>query len=122
MMTAMTMMEMVAMLVGADCVAVGWVVHLVISAIIGAAYVLSLGPATRSYGRGAGLGAVYGAIVWVVGALVVMPLWLGMSEMVFVVGQDQVMSLAGHLVYGLVLGLVYFGAMDRASVSTQART
>jgi hypothetical protein len=36
-----------------------------------------------------------------------MPAWLGMSEMIFQVGQDQWWSLVGHLLYGLLLGVVF---------------
>jgi uncharacterized membrane protein YagU involved in acid resistance len=121
-MTGMNMMEMVAMLVGAENVAVGWVVHLVIAAIFGALYALVLGPLTRSYGRAAGLGAVYGVILWVIGALLIMPLWLGMTVMVFVIGEDQLLSLVGHLVYGVVLGLVFVAASStRVGAATDDR-
>ncbi|MEX2551201.1 MAG: DUF6789 family protein, partial [Nitriliruptoraceae bacterium] len=83
------------------------------SAIFGVLYALALGALTQSYGRGVALGAVYGVIAWVVGALVIMPMWLGMSEMVFVVGQDQVLSLVGHVVFGIVLGAAYRGMTAR---------
>jgi uncharacterized membrane protein YagU involved in acid resistance len=118
MMHAMGMMGMVAMLVGASAYAVGWLVHLVISVILGVGYALVLGPATQSYGRGLGLGAAYGVLAWVVGALVVMPAWLGMSGMIFVVGQDQIMSLIGHVLFGLVLGATYHGVTTRGSDTT----
>lgn len=107
MMQMMGMMGMVAMLVGSEAVGVGWIVHLAISAVFGSVYALILGPRTSSFGRGVLLGSGYGAIAWVIGALVLMPLGLGMTEMVFTVGQDQIMSLIGHLVFGVVLGVVY---------------
>jgi uncharacterized membrane protein YagU involved in acid resistance len=113
MMHAMGMMGMVAMLVGAETVPVGWIVHLAISAVFGIAYALAFGPMTQSYGRGAAFGAVYGVLAWVVGALLIMPIWLGMAAMVFVIGQDQLMSLFGHLVFGVVLGVVYRGMLTR---------
>jgi uncharacterized membrane protein YagU involved in acid resistance len=120
MMHMMGMMGMVAMLVGASAVGVGWFVHLVISLILGVGYALVLGPATQSYGRGLGLGAAYGVLAWVVGALVVMPAWLGMSEMIFVIGQDQIMSLIGHVVFGLILGAAYHALATRSSNTTAA--
>jgi hypothetical protein len=43
----------------------------------------------------------------VVGALWIMPAWLGMSEMIFEVGDDQWWSLLGHVLYGLLLGTLY---------------
>jgi hypothetical protein len=53
------------------------------------------------------LGLLYGIAWWVVGALWIMPAWLGMSEMIFEVGDDQWWSLVGHLLYGLLLGGLY---------------
>jgi uncharacterized membrane protein YagU involved in acid resistance len=117
MMAAMGMLGMVAMLVGSESTAVGWLVHLAISALFGVLYALALGPATTSTGRGAVLGAVAGLALWVVGALVVMPLWLGMGEMVFVVGTDQLFSLVGHLLYGVVLGVTYHAVAARSAVT-----
>lgn len=105
MMTALGMMEMVAGLVESESAAVGWLVHLVISLGLGVAYALALGAATHSYGRGAGLGALYGVVIWILGPLLVMPLWLGMPP--FVIEQTQMMSLMGHLVYGVLTGLTY---------------
>lgn len=118
MMHAMGMMGMVAMLVGASAVGIGWLVHLVISVILGVGYALALGPATRSYGRGLGLGTAYGVLAWVVGALIVMPAWLGMSEMIFVIGQDQIMSLIGHVLFGMVLGAAYHAVATQGSDTT----
>jgi uncharacterized membrane protein YagU involved in acid resistance len=121
MMQMMGMMGMVAMLVGSEAVGVGWIVHLAISAVFGGVYALALGPRTSSYGGGVLLGAGYGVIAWVVGALVLMPLGLGMTEMVFTVGQDQVMSLIGHLVFGVVLGVVYNAMSARTSQADHTR-
>lgn len=99
------MLGMVAGLAGQDSAAVGWVVHLGISLLFGLVYGLIFGAASTSWGRAVGLGAVYGVIWWVLGALVIMPAWMGMP--VFQVAEMQLQSLAGHLVYGVVLGAVY---------------
>ncbi len=55
-----------------------------------------------------------GVIWWVLGALIMMPLALGMNQMVFAIGQPQVMSLVGHLVYGLVTAYVFNRLYGRA--------
>lgn len=52
-------------------------------------------------------GGVYGIIWWVLGALMMMPLMLGMTQMVFVIGGPQWMSLIGHIIYGLVTGALF---------------
>ncbi len=105
MMHMMGMISMVGGLVGQQSVAVGWAVHLVNSAIIGAIYGATLGQASQSAPRAAAYGLGYGAAWWVLGPLLIMPLWMGMP--VFKVGPMETMSLVGHLMYGLTLGLVF---------------
>jgi uncharacterized membrane protein YagU involved in acid resistance len=102
MMQMMGMLGMVASLVGQDGAAVGWLVHLVISALFGLGYAMTIGPRSTSWGRALGLGAVYGVIWWVLGALIIMPAILGMP--VLQIGTPQMQSLVGHIVYGLALG------------------
>jgi hypothetical protein len=76
-------MTMVAALVGSTAPAVGWTVHLLISVL---------------------LGVGYGAVLWVVGALILMPARLGMP--LFAINDMTINSLVGHLVFGLLLGAV----------------
>lgn len=116
MMHMMGMIGMIAGLVGQDGAAVGWGVHLVNSAIIGAIYGATFGQLPHSWGRGAGFGLGYGLIWWVLGALLIMPLWMGMSA--FQVGETQVWSLVGHLMYGLVTGLAYSPTSRRSTASS----
>ena len=106
-MTMRDMMPMVAQLVGSDAVGVGWLVHLFNSALFGAIFAVLFGRLAQSFGPAITIGLVYGVAWWVLGALVIMPAWLGMSEMIFQVGQDQWWSLVGHLLYGLLLGVVF---------------
>ena len=107
-MAMMGMLPMVGMLVGVENAVVGFFVHMAISAFIGATFgvlleFLPLG------GRVALViaGGVYGMIWWVLGALIMMPLMLGMAAMVLVIGQMQWMSLMGHVIYGVILGIAY---------------
>lgn len=100
----MHMMGMIAGLVGAEGAGVGWVVHLGISVLFGAGYGATLGAASRSWGHAVGFGAVYGVVWWVLGALLIMPAYMGMP--VLQVGEMQLQSLMGHVLYGLTLGLV----------------
>lgn len=102
-MQMMGMIPMVAMLVGTEAVAVGWLVHLAISAFIGATFGLLLGAWAGRVLPGALLGMGYGVVWWVLGALVIMPAQLGMP--VFMFNTTAWQSLMGHLLYGLVLGL-----------------
>ena len=101
------MMGMIGSLVGAP--GLGWGVHLVFSAIIGAGFGLVFGRwAAASWGQAAGLGLGYGAIWWVLGPLLIMPVWMGMGPMLArAFDPSNLLSLMGHLVYGLVTGLAY---------------
>lgn len=109
-MQMMGMIPMVAMLVGSEAVGVGWLVHLAISAFIGATFGLLFGAWAGRVGLGSLLGMGYGVVWWVLGALVIMPAQLGMP--VFMFDTTAWQSLMGHLIYGLALGLV-FAALAR---------
>lgn len=107
MMAMMGSLAMIASMVGSSSVIVGFLVHMMISAIIGAGFGLighrispGLRPALLT-------GGVYGMAWWVLGPLVMMPLMMGMTEMVFQVGSMQLMSLMGHVIFGLVTGLAF---------------
>jgi uncharacterized membrane protein YagU involved in acid resistance len=114
MMAGMGMLPMVAGLVGSTSAVVGFIVHIVISAIIGAGFGVVAGRYTHSYGHGAGLGLAYGAVWWVLGPLMLMPLMMGMGlHFSLAFTAPRLMSLGGHLVYGLVTGLAYVWFSNR---------
>lgn len=105
------MLPMVAMLVGAESAVVGAVVHLAISAALG----LGFGVLTGAFADRPGLllaaGLAYGLVWWVLGGLVLMPAALGMP--LFPMNQTALMSLMGHVVYGLVTALALYGLSRR---------
>lgn len=107
----MPMMQMVAMVVGSRHVAMGWTYHLFNSAVIGALFGGFLESRISGLGSGLAWGAVYGAAWWILGALVLMPLIVGMpafAPLAMVPTRPVAMgSLVGHLVYGLVMGAVF---------------
>jgi uncharacterized membrane protein YagU involved in acid resistance len=113
MMAMMGMLPMVAMLVGSESAAVGFIVHMAISAFIGAVYGVAASRLPQTTGVAIGAGALNGVIWWVLGALILMPLMLGMSAMVLQIGGDQWMSLLGHLIFGVVTGLVFLPLSKR---------
>jgi hypothetical protein len=106
-MQTIDMMPMVAMLVGSKSLPVGWLVHLAISAFIGASFAILFGKIATSTGRATLLGMGYGVVWWVLGALLLMPAKLGMTDMIFHVGKTQWQSLMGHVIYGLLLGATF---------------
>jgi uncharacterized membrane protein YagU involved in acid resistance len=114
MMAMMGMLPMVAMLVGSESAAIGFIVHMAISAFIGAVYGVVASRLPKTTGVAIGAGVLNGIVWWVLGALVMMPLMLGMGDMVFMIGGDQWMSLLGHLIFGVVTGLVFLSLSRRS--------
>jgi uncharacterized membrane protein YagU involved in acid resistance len=104
-MQAWDMMPMVAQLADSDAVGVGWLLHLAISVCIGAGFAALFATWAARPLPAALIGLAYGLVWWVVGGLLVMPARLGMD--VFVLDTTAWRSLAGHLAYGLALGVVY---------------
>jgi hypothetical protein len=119
----MPMMAMVAMVVGSTSIAVGWLYHLFNSVVIGVLFAWVFGRRVGSIGSGLGWGAAWGLVWWVAGALVLMPVALGMAPfapMTMAPMRPVAMgSLAGHLVFGLVLGAAY-SAVARATTGVKA--
>src|SRR5918994_7572145 len=107
----MPMMQMVAMVVRSESIAVGWLYHLFNSAVIGAIFGWALGNRVVSYGAGLGWGAAYGVFWWMLGAQILMPIFLGMPPFASIMMPPMRMvaigSLVGHLVFGLILGAAF---------------
>lgn len=108
-------------LYGSDGLVVGWVAHLFHSLVFGllfVAVVLSSRSLRRYSGRvttSAGLGIGYGVVVWIVAAVIVMPIWLsavGFPEAPPLPNFDP-MSLVGHVVYGAILGALFAVVRNR---------
>jgi hypothetical protein len=104
----MPMIAMVAKVVRSDSVFVGWLYHLFNSAVIGGLFGWLVGNRIHGYGAGLGAGALNGVIWWILGALVLMPIFLGMAPfaplMMAEMRSVAMGSLMGHLIYGLILG------------------
>lgn len=102
------MMVMVAQIVGSTSLAVGWIYHLFNSAVIGGIFGLVLGNRIHTYTAGLGWGALYGVFWWVLGGLILMPMLLGMPVFAPLMSGPMLTmamgSLAGHLLFGLILG------------------
>lgn len=86
--------------------------------MIGVIFGLLVWPLAGKIGPLLGAGVVYGVVWWVLGALLIMPLWLSvtvdpmMRDMVFHIGKDQWLSLMGHVIYGLVTAVVLYRLAD----------
>jgi uncharacterized membrane protein YagU involved in acid resistance len=109
----MGMLPMIGMLVHQQNAIAGFIVHMAISAFIGAVYGLVAGRFAINTRNAIIGGIINGVIWWVLGALVLMPLLLGMTQMVLVIGQTQWLSLMGHIIYGLVTAFAFIPLAKR---------
>jgi uncharacterized membrane protein YagU involved in acid resistance len=107
----MSVMMMIAMVVKSKSLAVGWIFHLFVSATFGAIYGLFLGDRAKDYGRGAVYGIGYGIFWWVGGALIAMPVLLGMPPFASLRMAEMrpvaMGSLVGHIIWGVLLAELY---------------
>jgi hypothetical protein len=108
---------LIAGLVGSDSAAVGTTLHFVFAVVIGMSLGVLFQRDLRGFGSGMGWGLGYGILWWFVGPLTVMPLWLGRPlDWSWTRGAELFGSLVGHIVYGLLAGLLY-AAIDRLWVA-----
>ena len=110
MMGVMGMLPMIGSMVGQPTAAVGFVVHMVNSVIIGAGFALVLGRFVSGTRSGVGLGLAYGGAWWFLGPLTLMPLFMGMGFGVnwnATAAAAMLPSLVGHLMFGGILGVTY---------------
>ncbi len=109
-MGVMGMLPMIGQMVGQPSAAAGAVVHLANSAIIGAGFAVVLGRFVSSIGSGLTAGLLYGGAWWFLGPLTLMPLLMGMGlgvNWTAAAAAAMLPSLAGHLIYGTILGVAY---------------
>lgn len=112
---------MVAALVGRDSAEVGWVVHLAIALLFSAIYALLFRHFVDTFGSGTAAGVLYGWAWWIVGGMIIMPAWLGRPDLIFRFTATAWQSLAGHIIYGLLLGLVCAMVRTRLDWRTRPR-
>ena len=109
-MAMMGMLPMIGMLVGREDALIGLGIHLLISATIGVTYGLlfgGIGAALRP-ATGALVGGAYGFVWWILGPLLIMPTMMGMgTQFGDAFSETNTMSLIGHLIYGVILGVAF---------------
>jgi len=123
MMGMMEMFPSIGLMVGMPNAVAGFVVHLVISALIGASFSAFFQRRASSRGLGLVYGVGYGAFWWVLGPLTLMPLFLGMRLGVYWDGAmalEMLPSLAGHVIYGGILGFLYVVLGSRGGAAANA--
>ena len=117
MMGMMGMLPMIGAMAGSESAAVGFGVHLIISAIIGVGFVLTVTVLGRERTAGVGEGLAYGLVWWILGPLTLMPLFMGMGFGVnwsLSAASAAIPSLVGHLIFGGVIGATYHWLQTKA--------
>ena len=104
---------LIAGLVGSSSPGLGKTLHFIFAVIIGATFGLLFQRDVRGYGSSLGWGLAYGIFWWFLGPLSLKPLLLGQApDWSFAQGQALFGSLMGHIVYGLIVGVIY-AALDK---------
>ncbi|MSP13277.1 MAG: hypothetical protein EXR62_10015 [Chloroflexi bacterium] len=99
----------VASLIGSSSIVAGFIVHLIISDLIGSSYGLLFRRQSYDVGSALGWGVSYGFFWWLLGPLTLLPILLGVTpNWSITVAAGLIASLIGHLGYGAGLGIVYY--------------
>ncbi len=122
MMGMMGMLPMIGKMAGHPSAGFGFLLHMGISAFIGATFAVLFGGSIRNVASGLGRGLAYGGAWWLLGPLTLMPFFMGMGLGVnwnAAAAGRMLPSLMGHLIYGAILGVSY--ALLRARVASPAK-
>ncbi len=110
MMGIMGMLATIGRMAGMPSAVFGFFVHMIVSAFIGAAFAVLFDAHIKNSKTGIVFGLAYGAIWWVLGPLTLMPLMMGIglgANWSISAAVQMFPSLAGHLIYGGILGCAY---------------
>jgi len=108
-MAATGVLPQVAALMGGSSPLAGFVVHLIISVVIGMSYGLLFEHESPDVGSSIAWGMLYGLAWWFLGPLTLMPMLLGHAPTWTIEAADRLLpSLLGHVIYGAATGLVFF--------------
>lgn len=98
----------IAELIDSNSRVIGITLHFIIAVVIGASFGLLFQRDIRGYGSSMGWGLAYGILWWFLGPLTLEPLLLGAPlDWSYVRGAELFGSLVGHIVYGVIVGVIY---------------
>lgn len=101
-------MSAIASAVGSDGDVVGWVVTAFFALGLGLLFAALFGRRAATYPRGLGLGLVYGALLWLLGALTIAAFNLGAgAQLASLWSGVSLANLLGLALLGLIVGAVY---------------
>ncbi len=103
----------IAGLVNSNSIMMGMTLHFIFALIIGAGFGVLFQRDVRGFGSSMGWGAGYGLLWWFLGPLTILPIWQGNRlDWSYQRGSVLFGSLVGHIIYGLIVGLIY-AALDK---------
>lgn len=109
MMALVGLTPLVAKMTGKESLAIEWMVNLVYSGIIGVLFVWWFEKKLVSIEKSVIFGLIHGIIWWVLGALTLRPLIFGLPLQYGKIFETyNMMFFIGHLIYGVVLGIVFY--------------
>ncbi|MEO5834103.1 MAG: hypothetical protein ABIR83_12125 [Nakamurella sp.] len=112
----------VASIVRTDSVAVGFVVHMAIAAVIGAGFGMLVSGQRTQVSETLFWGLIYGAFWWFLGALTLLPLLVGRPVAWDLPSASALLpSLIGHLYYGATTALVFVAFRREGGRTHRAR-
>ena len=104
---------LIAGLVNSNSMIMGMTLHFMFAMIIGTNFNVLFQRDMRGYGSSMGWGAGYGLLWWFLGPLTILPIWQGHRlDWSYQRGSALFGSLVGHIIYGLIVGLIY-AAVDK---------
>ena len=124
MMAIMGTLPKIGEMVGDPSAETGFLIHLVISVVIGVSFSTLFRRLVHDANSALGYGLLYGGAWWFLGPLTLMPLIMGMGLGVnwnASAAAQMLPSLVGHLVYGAILGPSYRWLKSLSSARETAR-
>lgn len=116
-MQMMGRIEMIAGMMGSNSLLVGWLIHILISVMFGAAFGL-LAVYIKNIWT---LTILFSVGIWIAGPLVVMPMMMGMgTNLANAFSGEQLMSLATHLFFSVIVAIVYKAGLVRNTSKSAA--
>jgi uncharacterized membrane protein YagU involved in acid resistance len=113
---------LIAGLVHSESMVLGVTLHFLFALIIGATFGVLFQADVRGYGSSMSWGAAYGLLWWFIGPLTILPKWQGYAlDWSPERGGALFGSLVSHIIYGLVVGLIY-SVLDRLWVMFTANS
>lgn len=106
------LLPVIGALYGIENPLIGWVTHLFHSVVFALLFAAGYTHFRRTTDRGGalesgGLAVGWGVFLWLVAAGVVMPLWLRLVDIPAVLPNLTAVGLAGHVIWGLTVGVTY---------------